>query len=56
MSTCGTVVGAKQGRTKGNKQKAEYDEPKEMHGKLGTEVGRKPENREGKRKNLGSQL
>ena len=23
-STCGTAVGAKQGRTKGNKQKAEY--------------------------------
>ena len=24
VSTCGTAVGAKQGRTKGNKQKAEY--------------------------------
>ena len=26
VSTCGTAVGAKQGRTKGNKQKAEYAE------------------------------
>ena len=34
-STCGTAVGAKQGRTKGNKQKAEYLESEEMHGKPG---------------------
>ena len=26
-STCGTAVGAKQGRMKGNKQKAKYTEP-----------------------------
>ena len=34
-STCGTAVGAKQGRTKGNKQKAEYLESDGKHGKLG---------------------
>ena len=34
-STCGTAVGAKQGRTKGNKQKAEYLESEEMHEKSG---------------------
>ena len=27
VSTCGTAVGAKQGRTKGNIQKAKYIEP-----------------------------
>ena len=30
VSTCGTAVGAKQGRTKGNEQKAEYIEPERM--------------------------
>ena len=34
-STCGTAVGAKQGRTKGNKQKAEYLESDGRHGKPG---------------------
>ena len=34
-STCGTAVGAKQGRTKGNKQKAEYLESGGKHGKPG---------------------
>ena len=28
-STCGTAVGVKQGRTKGNKQEAEYRKPEE---------------------------
>ena len=40
-STCGTAVGAKQGRTKGNKQKAEYLEPERRHGKPGREEGGK---------------
>ena len=39
-------MGAKQGRTKGNKQKAEYLESDGMHGKL----GRKEEEKTGKRK------
>ena len=49
-------MGAKQGRTKGNKQKAEYEEPKEMHGKPGKTIGRKPKNRKGKRSNPDNQL
>ena len=32
-------MGAKQGRTKGNEQKAEYLEPERRHGKLGREEG-----------------
>ena len=32
-------MGAKQGRTKGNKQKAEYLEPERRHGKLGRKEG-----------------
>ena len=56
VSTCGTAVGAKQGRAKGNKQKAEYEEPKEMHGKPGKTIGRKPKNRKGKRSNPDNQL
>ena len=36
-STCGTAVGAKQGRTKGNRQKAKYTEPERRHGKPGRE-------------------
>ena len=35
MSTCETAVGAKQGRAKGNKQKAEYLESDGKHGKPG---------------------
>ena len=31
-STCGTAVGAKQGRTKGNEQKAEYENLEGRHG------------------------
>ena len=42
-STCGTAVGAKQGRTKGNKQKAQYLESAGMHGK----PGRKKEEKRG---------
>ena len=43
-STCGTAVGAKQGRTKGNKQEAEYRNRDRMHGKPGrTERGRPKE-------------
>ena len=38
-STSGTAVGAKLGRTKGNKQKAEYIEPEEWHGKPGRTEG-----------------
>ena len=34
-STCGTAVGVKQGRAKGNKQKAKYTEPERRHGKPG---------------------
>ena len=45
-STCGTAVGAKQGRTKGNKQKAKYTEPERWHGKPGREQGEKPGKRE----------
>ena len=38
VSTCGTAVGAKQGRTKGNIQKAKYIEPekKAWETRLGT--------------------
>ena len=45
MSTCGTAVGAKQGRTKGNKQEAKYTEPERKHGKPGWKEGEKPEKR-----------
>ena len=38
-STSGTAVGAKLGRTKGNKQEAEYTEPERWHGKPGWEEG-----------------
>ena len=34
-------MGAKQGRTKGNEQKAEYLEPERRHGKPGQEYGEK---------------
>ena len=43
--TCGTAVGAKQERTKGNKQKAKYIEPERRHGKPGREEGEEPEER-----------
>ena len=33
--TCGTAAGAKQGRTKGNKQKAEYENLEGRHEKSG---------------------
>ena len=33
--TCGTAAGAKQGRMKGNHQKAEYENREGMHKKLG---------------------
>ena len=32
-STCGTAVGVKQGRMKGNKQKAKYQKPEKKYGK-----------------------
>ena len=35
MSTSGTAVGAKLGRTKGNKRKAKYTKLEEKHGKPG---------------------
>ena len=47
-STCGTAVGAKQGRAKGNLQKAKYQELKGKYGKPdGTEreKGRKLKSR-----------
>ena len=34
-NTCGTAVGAKQGRMKGNKQKAKYQNQEGMHEKSG---------------------
>ena len=45
--TCGTAAGAKQGRTKGNQQKAKYGNRERMHeksgrkerGKQGSEIG-----------------
>ena len=42
-STCGTAVGAKQGRTKGNEQKAEYLESDGRHGKSGWKEEEKQE-------------
>ena len=42
-STCGTAVGAKQGRTKGNEQKAEYLESDGRHGKPGWKEEEKQE-------------
>ena len=41
--TCGTAVGAKQGRTKGNKQKVKYSESDGMHGKPGRKKEEKQE-------------
>ena len=38
-STCGTAVGAKQGRTKGNEQRIEYAEPEEADGKPAVDEG-----------------
>ena len=46
VSTCGTAVGAKQGRAKGNEQKAEYRNRERMHGK----PGRKERGKRKKRK------
>ena len=45
-STCGTAVGAKQGRTKGNKQKAEYRNREGMHGRPGRRERGKRKKRE----------
>ena len=42
VSTCGTAVGAKQGRTKGNLQKAEYENRERRHGKPGRKERGKP--------------
>ena len=49
-STCGTAVGAKQGRTKGNKQKAEYLESDGMHGKPGRKKEEKRRSESGNEK------
>ena len=54
-STCGTAVGAKQGRTKGNKQKAKYSESDRMHGKPGRMEEEKRKS-ESKAEKLRSQL
>ena len=43
-------MGAKQGRTKGNKQKAEYLESDGMHGKLGRKKEEKQESESGNEK------
>ena len=48
-STCGTAVGAKQGRMKGNKQKAKYWKPKKRS--MGNQVEEKVEKGEAERKN-----
>ena len=40
-STCGTAVGAKQGRTKGNEQRTEYAELDEADGKPAVDEGEK---------------
>ena len=45
-STSGTAVGAKLGRTKGNKQEAEYTEPEGRHGKPGRGEGERSGKRE----------
>ena len=43
-------MGAKQGRTKGNKQKAEYLEPERRHGKPGWKEGERQESESGTEK------
>jgi hypothetical protein len=48
--TCGTAVGAKQGRTKGNKQEAEYLESDGRHGKPGWKKDEKQESVSGTEK------
>ena len=45
-STCGTAVGAKQGRTKGNEQKAEYRNREGTHERSGGRERGKPRKRE----------
>ena len=44
--TCGTAVGAKQGRAKGNKQKAESTEPEKKARETRPEIRGKPGKRE----------
>ena len=46
--TCGTAVGAKQGRTKGNKQKAKYRSREGMHERSGRIERGEPKKRERK--------
>ena len=53
-STSGTAVGAKLGRMKGNKQKAEYEETKVKHGKLGRTEVEKQGSRKTERQHLKS--
>ena len=47
-STCGTAVGAKQGRTKGNKQKAEYRNREGKHERSGWTERGKPRSESGR--------
>ena len=49
-STCGTAVGAKQGRAKGNKQKAKHSESDRMHGKPGRKKEEEQESESGTEK------
>ena len=53
-STGGTAVGAKPGRMKGNKQKAEYEETKGKHGKPGGTEVEKQGSRKTERQHRGS--
>ena len=46
VSTCGTAVGAKQGRTKGNEQKAEYRNREGRHERSGQRERGEPRKRE----------
>ena len=49
-STSGTAVGAKLGRTKGNKREAKYIESEEKHGKPGESEEEKPGSESGRAK------
>ena len=53
-STCETAVGAKQGRMKGNKQEAEYEEPREKTRETGSEGTGKAKEAKAERAHRGS--
>ena len=55
-STGGTAVGAKPGRMKGNKQKAEYEETEGKHGKPGGTEVEKQGSRKAERRHPKKQL